>query len=125
DSAVLGRQAHEQRLEARGVQAPPRRPQVVAHRSLPATRCPLVRHISVEFQNKGLDLTNLHVHSVLWLTASNISVTIPHIAFVFQRSEMGAETGTNQSVERAAAVLTTFLDGHTMRVSDVASRTGL
>lgn len=38
---------------------------------------------------------------------------------------MGAETGTNQSVERAAAVLTTFLDGHTMRVSDVASRTGL
>lgn len=38
---------------------------------------------------------------------------------------MGAETSTNQSVERAAAVLSTFLDGPSMRVSDVADLTGL
>jgi DNA-binding IclR family transcriptional regulator len=36
-----------------------------------------------------------------------------------------ASEGTNQSVEKAAAVLGAFLDGRALRVADVAARTGL
>lgn len=38
---------------------------------------------------------------------------------------MAVEQSTNQSVERAAAVLATFLDGKPQRVSDVANSVGL
>lgn len=38
---------------------------------------------------------------------------------------MAADQGTNQSVEKAAAVLAAFLDGRALRVSDVAQRSGI
>lgn len=38
---------------------------------------------------------------------------------------MPADQGTNQSVEKAAAVLSAFLDGRALRVSDVAKHAGL
>lgn len=38
---------------------------------------------------------------------------------------MASEQGTNQSVEKAAAVLAAFLDGRALRVSDVAERSAL
>ena len=38
---------------------------------------------------------------------------------------MAADQGTNQSVEKAAAVLAAFLDGRALRVSDVGQRAGI
>jgi DNA-binding IclR family transcriptional regulator len=38
---------------------------------------------------------------------------------------VASELGTNQSVERAATILSAFVDGHLLRVSDVAKHAGL
>src|ERR1700754_3712260 len=41
------------------------------------------------------------------------------------RSAVATDQATNQSVEKAATVLSAFLDGRALRVSDVAKHAGL